>query len=361
MKKSILAVMEAGSAIPSGYVRGQLYEKYFRKKDISIVYLNRLPASLVRLSETSFAFSRIFFFKAILKILIILLTYINEKVILRKVPNYEIIYLNKVVNFSFIKKLRNITKALMVLDVTDALWLAAFKKISFNNEILRTVDRVTTDNEYTAAYIRQFNKNCTVIPDCPQIEDFDAERQNIKKTSGDGKIILGWVGSPSTLYNLFLIWEPLEELFSKYQDKIHLRLVGTRHDLTRLPNFEKVIYSYTPAYDRKEMVKEVLSMDIGLYPLQNIEASLSRGVLKATVYMAGGAVAVCSPVGQCRELISDGVNGFLAADTKEWKEKIEFLINNPEKRKEMAQKGLETVRSQFTVEKSFEKLCGVLF
>ena len=76
--------------------------------------------------------------------------------------------------------------------------------------------------------------------------------------------------------------------------------------------------------------------------------------------MAGEACVVCSPVGQYKELIRDGVNGFWATTPKEWYEKIERLINDVDLRYRISQAGLETVRDNFTVEKSFAKLYSVL-
>jgi glycosyltransferase involved in cell wall biosynthesis len=108
------------------------------------------------------------------------------------------------------------------------------------------------------------------------------------------------------------------------------------------------------------MIEEVLGMDIGLFPLQDVEASIVRGVLKATVYMAGEAVVVCSRVGQSLDMIQDGVNGMLASSSEEWEKKIELLITNPILRERITKAGLETVREGFRVEKSFLKLCSIL-
>jgi glycosyltransferase involved in cell wall biosynthesis len=108
------------------------------------------------------------------------------------------------------------------------------------------------------------------------------------------------------------------------------------------------------------MIEEVLKMDVGLFPLQDVEASRTRGVLKATVYMSGGAAVVCSPIGQCIDLIQDGVNGFLAATPEEWVRKMERLVEDVALRQTVARNGLEQVRREFTVENSFDKLIAVL-
>jgi hypothetical protein len=94
---------------------------------------------------------------------------------------------------------------------------------------------------------------------------------------------------------------------------VTVRLVGTGDDPALRPPFERVRYSAVPYYDQSTMIDEVLGMDIGLFPLQDVERSRVRGVLKAAIYMCGEAAVVASPVGQTPEVISNGVNGVLAS------------------------------------------------
>ena len=59
-------------------------------------------------------------------------------------------------------------------------------------------------------------------------------------------------------------------------------------------------------------------------------------------------------------MIDDGANGFLAGSTQEWIDKLESLITDPGLRNRLARAGLDTVRSAFRIEDSFEKLKEVL-
>lgn len=337
--KRLLVILQFGRRAPSGVVRVLIYDEWFRRAGFKARYMDHYKwiGMYVR------GFNRIY-------------RLISEWRILRFARQADVVYMSKVTDRHFMERLRRVTRARLVLDFGDALWLRDKQQ---GNEFARTlslVDAVTTDNEYTARYVRQYNANCTVISDCPQVEKFDAARSG-KKRRSDESITIGWVGSPSTTYNLYVVWEALEKLFEKFPH-LHLRLVGA--DPRRLPPFEKVRYSMIRDYDQARMVEEVYGMDIGLFPLQDVEASRVRGVLKATVYMSGEVVAVCSPVGQCLDLVQDGVNGVLAGDTPEWIAKIEHLIVNPVVRKSIAAAGLQTVREQFTVAKSFERLHRVL-
>ena len=351
----VLIVLEAGDAYPSGYLRGLIYRDHFAQAGFQVEYVSRLHPRLVRIVgfPSSWLIARL---RPVLQQLTFALGRVSERLIVRKARGYDVVYMSKVTTLRFVKELRR-TNARLVLDFGDAVWLPGRAGEQFN-EILQMVDAITTDNEVTADYARKLNPNCMVIPDCPQIELFDRRRSQCNPLT-DSRITLGWIGSPGTAYNLFVVWEALEKLFGKYPN-LHLRLLGMGTDRRLLPPFERVKYSGRVSYSQAEMIDEVLAMNIGLFPLQDVEASHVRGALKATVYMAGEAVAVCSPVGQCADLIQDGVNGMLARDSKEWFEKIEQLILAPDLRQRISEAGLKTVRGQFTVAKSFERLRSVL-
>jgi len=360
MKPRILIILEAGEAIPSGVVRGTIYRDYFIKNGFEIKYVSRIFPPLAGLLMTPPRWLQPLMAAGlwqVLRFVSVWISRLTEAYIIQQAKHYDIIYTSKVLRFEFFEKLRRHTKARLVLDFGDAVWLPHLGARRLV-ETFQLVDAVTTDNEHTAAYVRQFNRNCTAIPDCPQVELFDRQRAHWKNSPGKEKIILGWIGTPSSAFNLYKVWEALERLFTRY-DNLHLRLVGTGLK-GNLPYFEKVKYSCRPYYDQAAMIEEVLAMDIGLFPMFDVEASRVRGVLKATVYMAGEAVAVCSPVGQSAELIQDGVNGLLAASTEEWVEKLEMLITNPPYRRRLAQTALEMVRQDFSIARSFEKLVSVL-
>ena len=76
--------------------------------------------------------------------------------------------------------------------------------------------------------------------------------------------------------------------------------------------------------------------------------------------MSGGAVACCRNLGENRTLIEDGVTGVLAGTQSEWVEKLSLLITDAERRRGIAARGLELVRSEFSVERCFERLLDVL-
>jgi len=99
----------------------------------------------------------------------------------------------------------------------------------------------------------------------------------------------------------------------------------------------------------EEVPKYISTMDIVLAPYPKLEFFYYSPV-KIFEYMAAGKSVVASRLGQIAEVISDGVNGFLAApgDTQEMLAKTLLLIRNPELRKKIGEQARETIKKRHT-------------
>jgi glycosyltransferase involved in cell wall biosynthesis len=272
---------------------------------------------------------------------------------------YDAIYLQKVVSLDLFARLKKLSNARLVFDLNDGLWLPSHSGTSNQHilEILKMADSITCDNLYGIAFAKNYNSNTFLVPDPSQVEIFDRYRNTFEKP--EARYILGWVGSPSTLFNIFVIWEALEKVFSRNKN-ILLRLIGTGYNRSLLPRFEQVIYENVPYYTNADMIQHILGMNIGLFPMFDVEDSQIRGILKASVYMSGEAAVIASPRGQITDLIKHGINGFTANNTDEWIKYMELLIRDHALRKSITTAGLETVRLHFSLEKSFNSLLHAL-
>lgn len=356
----VLAILEAGSWIPSGVVRGLQYTPWFEAEGFDVEFVSRQPIeTLDYLENPKPALLRWFLWRQrIRRAVVERATAAREEEILEKAAKSDVVYLVKVTAPRFIERLRAATRARIVMDVVDAVWLDDDRR--GEEELRRTlsiVDAVTTDNALTAAYMRGCNPECYVVPDTPPLDVFDSRRGKVARQSAD--ILIGWVGTASTLYNLYEIWEALE-IIGHRNPKVSLRLVGTGYDHALRPPFERIRYSILPKYDQRTMVDEILAMDIGLFPLQPVERSEVRGVLKAALYMSGEAAVVASPVGQVTEVIMHGQNGLLASSREEWVDHLQTLIDDEPLRRQLTESALATVRERFTTEQSWAILRSVL-
>ena len=270
----------------------------------------------------------------------------KNEAIARLAKDYDIVYLIKVPSLRFIRRVQLTSRARVVFDLNDALWTknhnAGWRDF---NAILRAVDAVFAENEYLARYARARSAFVRTVPDSIPLERFDALRSGYQAKNGE-KIIIGWVGSTSTLGALKAIQGPLEHVFEHHAN-LELHILGCS-DVNLLPGFRHVRYRIFPdGYDEEVLVRHILGLDIGLFPPPfDLSEYCARGLLKAVLYMGGGVPCICQRAGDAERLIQDEINGMLAGTSEEWVEKLEALIISPRLRREIGKGALETVRAQ---------------
>jgi glycosyltransferase involved in cell wall biosynthesis len=280
----------------------------------------------------------------------------HEENLVARAASADVIYVVKAPRIDLLRRIKVLSRPRILFHVSDAFWLPFLRSHGWQDaeEMIALADAITTTNEFTAGHIRQSNANVFVVPDCPQVEDFDRRRSAVQHA--DSPVVVGWIGTPLTATSLFRIWEPLERIAIAHSGWT-LRLVGTGLEhLINIPRFENVRWSALPGYDQEAMIDEVLSMHIGLFPLFEGDDARARGSLKALIYMSGGAAAVSQRYGDNADLVEDGINGFLAGDDREWQEKLERLILDRDLRASISANGLRTVRKRFSRAMVFEHL-----
>lgn len=193
-------------------------------------------------------------------------------------------------------------------------------------------------------------ENVTIIPTA-----IDCKAYLPKSSFGsNGPLVIGWAGSGENhLGNLRILVEPLRELNKKHD--FIFKLIGAMgskkiKDLFAFLESKLVVIDWLKI---SELPLAIKTFDIGVMPLEDNEQSRNKCGFKALQYMALGVPAVISPVGVNTEIISDGVNGFLAEDKQEWVDKLSRLIKNEHLRKQFS------LRGRFTVEESYS--CNSIF
>jgi glycosyltransferase involved in cell wall biosynthesis len=237
----------------------------------------------------------------------------------------------------------------LVFDFDDAIWLPdsspANRRMSWLkrprkvSRLIALADQVWAGNDYLADYARRFNEAVHVVP-----TTVDTDRQQpCRKRDTAQPVCLGWTGSPSTLRHFDLLVPVLQRIRARFGDRVTFRVIGD------------------PAYSQDELgihgmpwraeteIEDLCAIDIGLMPLPDDEWAKGKCGLKALQFMAMGMPVVTSPVGVNTQIISDGVNGFLANTDDEWFARLVALIESPELRKTVARAGRETVVSRYSV------------
>ncbi len=107
----------------------------------------------------------------------------------------------------------------------------------------------------------------------------------------------------------------------------------------------------------RDNVQELLP-GLSVFCLTSISEGLSNAVMEA---MAAGVPVVATDVGGIRELIDDGVSGFIvpSEDTEAMVEKVMRLLDSAELRRKVGMAGREKMMREFTVERMTDRLQNV--
>ena len=98
---------------------------------------------------------------------------------------------------------------------------------------------------------------------------------------------------------------------------------------------------------------EVGRFDLGLMFLPDDAWARGKCGFKLVQYGAAGIPSVASDVGFNREVVEDGVTGFLVRTPEEWIERITTLLDDPDLRARMGVAARRRVDARFSIEACF--------
>lgn len=249
----------------------------------------------------------------------------------------------------------------IVFDFDDAIFLpsvseanrliAALKTPGKVATIVRRSTQVVVGNDYLAAYARQFNAAVTVIPTSVDTTKFTPEPGS--RTPDPGMPVVGWIGSPTTSRYIQGLQPVLQRVAS--QHPFVLNVSGTGEPIAMAG-----VRVENPAWKLSGEIDLFRNCDIGVYPLFDDAWAKGKCGFKAIEFMACGVPVVASAVGVNREIIEDGVNGFLATTDNEWVDKLGRLIADPALRARFAAAGRQTIEQRYSLHVNAPRLADVL-
>ena len=270
---------------------------------------------------------------------------------------YDILYIHRrlfpPLEFWYVRK-----KAKKIIyDFDDALMYRSSgskSPYSFSRRIrfasmMKHVDFVVAGNQFLQSEVLPYNTNVEVIP-----TSVDLSHYSLKEGfHSEVPMIIGWLGSSSTLKYLKSLLPTFEKLYQEYPH-FQLKMVCDHFlESEHVPMIKK-------RWSSEEEQSDLGSFDIGIMPLSNDLWSQGKCGLKILQYYSVGIPVICTPVGVNRDLVEDGVNGFWARDEEEWKKSILKLIKEEGLRKEMGMKGRKTVERAYSLEANAPRILDVL-
>ena len=241
--------------------------------------------------------------------------------------------------------------AVFLPNTSDAnRWIGALKQPRKTGAIIRRCDQVIAGNEYLASYARRFSRSVHVIPTAIDDELF-VPRPEPRRA--DARTILGWIGTPTTASYLAPLAPVLREL--ALVRPFEFRVAGSTNPVS----FAGVDVANVP-WSLEREVDLFNRCDIGVYPLRDDEWALGKCGFKAIQFMSCGVPVVASPVGVNREIVQDGVNGFLAATPDEWRVKLAALIDDADLRRRIGAAGRRTIQEHYSLRVTAPRVAAVM-
>lgn len=249
----------------------------------------------------------------------------------------------------------------IVYDFDDAIFLPAVSEanraFSFlknpkrASQILELSSQVSVGNSFLADYARQFNDHVTVIPTAVDTNRF-APRPAAPET-GNRKLVVGWIGSPTTFTYLEGIKDLLAEVSSRHPFTLKVSGAGRSVDF---PGVDVQVVPWSMA----DEVQLFNTCDIGVYPLTDDDWARGKCGFKAIQCMACGVPVVAAAVGVNREIITHGVDSMLASTRQDWIDHLSALLTDHDLRRRMASAGRHTIQSRYSLDVTAPQLAGVL-
>jgi glycosyltransferase involved in cell wall biosynthesis len=272
-----------------------------------------------------------------------------------ELPAYDLVYIQRRLLASLdLFILRRASKRL-VYDFDDAVMYRSSRhsnQFSLSRRwafrrMVRASDAVIAGNQFLKGEALKYvgEGKVTVIPTAADMERYPPKDCGKARDS----VILGWIGSGSTLWYLRNLIPVLEALCRRYP-QLKLKVVSDEFfDSSTVPIVKK-------KWALEDEVSDLQSFDIGLMPLTEDVWSQGKCGLKAVQYSAAEIPIVCSPVGINRDIVEDGLNGYWASTDAQWVERISRLVDDPPLRARMGMEGRKRVERSFSVDVTSKKV-----
>jgi glycosyltransferase involved in cell wall biosynthesis len=222
-------------------------------------------------------------------------------------------------------------------------------------EALSLASVVLAGNEYLASYASRWNPRTLLFPTVVDPAKYEAARRAARGTadgSGGAAPVVVWIGTPDAARFIDECRDALREASARRP--FILRVVGAPAVAASFPGAESVPWS-------EETEAETLARsDIGIMPLPMNEWTKGKCGLKVLQYMASGLPVVASPTGGADRIVAHGETGFLARTRVEWVERLVALLERPELRRTMGERGAARVREAWSLDLWAPRMAEVL-
>ena len=214
--------------------------------------------------------------------------------------------------------------------------------------LMRAAAACACGNAYLQDYALRFCDHSIVLP---TVVDTDRYRPD-PATRTAGPPVIGWIGSPSTFAYLAPILPLLRTLVR--EGRARVRFIGAGVEPGAYPEFE-----FTPWTEESE-IASVQGIDIGVMPLPDDPWARGKCGYKLIQYLACEVPVVASPVGVNRDIVTDDVDGWLAADLSDWEKHLRQLLDDAGTRERFGAAGRARIVRDYSLRAHAPRMVALL-
>ena len=221
------------------------------------------------------------------------------------------------------------------------------------NRVSDSIKNFIEDSEVitvtTPTLASKFDESKTVIISNYYVDSVLNIKEDIKT---EGKLKLGYYGTLTHSKDLFIIKNVILRLKEKYD--FDFEVVGGFNASDNVDEswFKSIELPPNNMDFEKFMgwLSKTIDWDIALVPLENSPFNQCKSELKFIELAVLGLPGVYSDMCVYNNVVTDGIDGFLAANDDEWVEKIEMLILDNDLRKSIRKNALNKVLRDYLIE-----------
>ncbi len=286
---------------------------------------------------------------------------------LRSIKQDDLVYLQRTISnkyfFAIMVAYLLVFRRKMIFDLDDPIWTHSFFKTKVFTQM---ADAVIVCNHAQKEWALAFNKNVHIFHISLNLSAYEKFTKDYSGTQSPQ--ILGWVGTaPEHVRNLEILADVFKKLVAKTKIPFKFVLIGALANeavyalFQNIPGLSVEFIDELDWKNPESVPREIQKFDIGVLPHRSEgEWNQAKTSLKILEYMACGVASVASAFGEMPHIVVDGVNGYTAASTEEWVEKLQKLLSDVELRARLGAAGQKTVREQYSYDALIPRLVTLL-
>ncbi len=205
-----------------------------------------------------------------------------------------------------------------VLNFDDNVWCNYVGKrllADKYDKLVKHAAGVIVANDYLYEKTRHLNTNIIKIPTAVELRGYEGSYEKYKNPT------IVWIGTPVT----FAFLEAFAEVFERLSEQVEYDLLVVASSSLKSGKFKKTKIRFVD-WTADGEAEWLIRSHVGVMPLTSDDFAAGKSAYKIIQYFAVGLPVVASAVGENKNVVRQGVNGFLAETPEAFGESLRKLL-----------------------------------